>query len=355
MSQNKDYYKVLGIDKKATKDDIKKAFRKLAHKHHPDKGGDESKFKEVNEAYSVLSDDKRRQEYDTYGQTFSGQGFGGGQGFSGWDFSNFGQGVEFDLGDIFDNIFTGGAQSGQKANRGSDISVDIQIPFQDSIFGARRSIIITKHSPCKDCSGSGAKTGTDFESCTTCNGKGKVHDTKKSFFGTFTTVKDCASCRGRGQTPKNKCKLCSGQGIIKGQEEINLQIPPGIENGEMIRLAGRGEAIPGGVSGDLYARIHVEPHETFHREGNNITMDLNVKLSDALLGAEYTITTLDGDIKLKIPNGVSYGEVLRLRDKGVPMNGNKRGDLLVRVIIKTPTKLSRRAKKLIEDLNKEGI
>jgi molecular chaperone DnaJ len=349
----KDYYKILGVEKGASKEDIKKAFRKLAHKYHPDKGGDEAKFKEINEAYQVLADEKKRAEYDTYGETFSGSA-----GAQGWDFSNFsrGGGVEFDfgdLGDVFETFF--GGQGGGRGRRGSDISVDIQIPFAESVFGTERRVIITKNSVCSLCNGSGAESGSSMETCKTCNGKGKIHEARRSFLGSFTSVRECSTCHGRGQTPKNKCKGCGGHGILRKEEEIHIKIPSGIENGEMIRLSGKGEAVSGGVSGDLYIRVHVESHPTFKRDGTNLLMDLNIKLSDALLGAEYKIETLDGVVLLKIPAGISYGEILRLRDKGVQIKSGKRGDLLVRVIIKTPEKLSRRAQKLIEDLKKEGI
>lgn len=350
----KDYYKILGIEKNASKEDIKKAFRKLAHKYHPDKGGDEARFKEVNEAYTVLSNDKKRAEYDTYGQTFDGGGFGGGQGFGGFDFSGFsgGQGVEFDLGDIFENFFTGG---GQKVRRGSDISVDIQIPFEEAAFGTERKIIINKHSACDTCNGSGAEPGTKMETCKTCNGKGKVHESRKSILGAFTTVRECSTCHGKGEVPQQACKTCKGEGIVRKQEEINVKIPAGIDNGEMIRMSGKGEAVPSGIAGDLYVRIHVEPHPKFRRDGANLHLDLNIKMSDALLGTEYKIETLDGPVTLKIPAGVSYGEILRLRGKGIQTPQGKRGDLLVKIIIKTPEKLSRKAKKLIEDLKEEGL
>lgn len=349
-----DYYNVLGVEKNASKDDIKKAFRKLAHKYHPDKGGDEAKFKEINEAYTVLSNDKKRQEYDTYGQTFSGGG-----GPSGWDFSGFQNGaggIEFDLGDIFSAFSGGGGFSGRtRAKRGSDVSLDVQIPFSESVFGTERTFSVTKTNQCKECSGSGAKKGTDLKKCATCNGNGSIHETKNSIFGAIQSRRTCGECHGRGEVPKEKCPTCHGAGVMRETEDIKITIPAGINNGEMIRLSGRGEAVVGGVSGDMYVRVHVQPHDTFQRKGNDLLMDLNVKLSDALVGAEYKIETLDGPLTLTIPAGVSYGEQLRIRGKGVPAGGSKRGDILVRMIIKTPTKLSRKAKKLIEELKGEGI
>lgn len=355
----KDYYGILGVDKKASKDEIKKAFHKLAHQYHPDKkGGNEEKFKEVNEAYQTLSDDTKRREYDTYGRTFSGAGNGGGAGFEG--FGGFGgQGFEgVDLGDIFGDIFGGGFGAGrQEVERGRDISIDIELSFEESIFGAHRSVLLGKTSRCDTCSGSGAKPGTKLKKCATCNGKGRVTEMRRSFLGTFSTVAACSACHGRGETPDEKCKTCGGLGIHRKQEEVSIAVPPGIQDGEMIRLSGRGEGVAQGVSGDLYVKIHVKPHRVYRREGNNLVMDLDVKLSDALLGATYHVNTLDGkDVEVKIPEGIKFGDTLRLKEKGVPSTGrNRAGDILIHVRIKTPQRLSGKAKKLIEELRGEGI
>ncbi len=357
----KDYYNVLGVEKGATKDDIKKAFRKLAHRYHPDKkGGNESKFKEVNEAYGILSDDKKRAEYDTYGQTFGGDGggnpFGGAGGF---DFSGFqgaaGQGFNSaDLGDIFGEFFGGG---GRRSNvkRGRDISIDFEISFEESIFGAVRKVLLNKTSTCSDCEGSGAKAGAKMKKCEKCNGQGNVHETKKTFFGTFTNTVECSTCHGSGEIPKELCKKCGGVGVIKKEEEITIKIPAGIENGEMIRLSGAGEAVSRGIAGDLYAKVHVSRHSMFRREGYNLVMDLNIKLTDAILGGEYTINTLDGKLKLKIPKGASFGEILRIKEKGVPVDTRRRGDLLVHLNIQLPAKLSKKTEKLIKELKEERI
>lgn len=354
---DKDYYQILGVDKQASKDDIKKAFRKLAHKYHPDKkGGDESKFKEVNEAYAVLSDDKKRAEYDAYGRTFNGAG---GQGFGGFDFSGFqnAQGFDFqdfDLGDIFGDFF-GGGRSRQR--RGRDISIDVEVDFKDSVFGTKREVLITKTSFCSVCEGTGAKPGTEKTACLTCGGDGKINETRNSVFGTFSTVRTCSACHGEGQIPKEPCTNCGGEGVVTKQEEIGIQIPAGIEDGQMIRLSGMGEAVAGGVAGDLYIKVHVKKHPVFKKQGENLLMDLNVKLTDALLGAEYNIDTLDGKLKLKIPENTRYGDTLRVREKGIVLNENsgKRGDLLIKIQIDLPRKLSRKAKKLLQDLQDEGI
>lgn len=362
---SKNYYELLGVTKTATQDDIKKAFRTMAHKYHPDKkGGDESKFKEVNEAYSVLSDDKKRSEYDAYGRVFSG-GAGGGQqgpeGFEGFDFSGFasgqgfgdnGQGFEFDLGDIFGDFFGG---QRERVRRGRDISVDIELSFSESIFGTERRMLLNKTSACETCRGIGAKPGTKMETCKTCNGKGKIREARRSIFGSVQTTRTCDTCQGRGQVPAEKCVTCHGAGVIRKQEEIVVRIPVGIEDGEVIRLGGAGEAMQGGSPGDLYVKVHVQKHPLFRREGSNLLMDLSVKLSSALLGDEYTIETLDGNVTVKIPEGIHHGEILRLKGKGVPIDRNRRGDLLIKIVIDLPSKLSRDAKKLVEELKKQGI
>ncbi len=358
----KNYYDILGISKSASKDEIKKAFRKLAHKYHPDKGtGNESKFKEANEAYSILSDDKKRAEYDTYGRVFSegGNTGGNGQGFEGFDFSGFqgfggNGGVEFDLGDIFGEFFGGGGGS-RRTKRGRDISIDIELDFKESIFGVQRKILLNKTSSCKTCGGTGAKSGSETITCSVCAGKGTIRENRRSFLGSFSAMKTCDECKGKGKVPKEKCHTCKGEGISYGQEEITVKIPEGIENGEMIKLSQMGEAIVGGVPGDLYIKIHVRKHPHIKKEGNNLIMDLDVKLSDALLGEEYLVETLDGKLRVTIPEGVNFGELLRIRGKGVPIGESKRGDLLLKINIKMPKKLSRDAKKTIEELKKEGV
>ncbi|OHA18112.1 MAG: molecular chaperone DnaJ [Candidatus Taylorbacteria bacterium RIFCSPHIGHO2_01_FULL_45_63] len=361
---SKNYYELLGIAKNASRDEIKKAFRTLAHKYHPDKkGGDEKKFKEINEAYSVLSDDKKRAEYDSYGRVFSeGAGAGGATGqnpFGGFDFSSFTgsegfQGFDFDLGDIFGDFFGGGGGR-ERVKRGRDISIDIEISFSESIFGANRSVLLAKSSICDTCKGSGAEPGTSMETCKICNGKGKIHETKRSFIGAFSTTRVCDACQGRGQAPKEKCHECKGHGVRKREQEIEVKIPAGIDDGEMIRLSGAGEAVSGGVAGDLYVKVHVKRHPFFRKEGNNLVTDLTIKLSTALLGGQYSLSTLEGDIALTIPEGISFGEILRIKGKGVPVEKGKRGDLLVKLHIELPRRLSKTAAKIVEELKKEGV
>ncbi|MCR4274769.1 MAG: molecular chaperone DnaJ [Candidatus Campbellbacteria bacterium] len=359
---SKDYYNVLGIERNASQDEIKKAFRKLAHEHHPDKkGGNEAKFKEINEAYSVLGDDAKRSQYDQYGSAFANNAGGGPQGFSGFDgfdFSQFTQGqnaggFEFDLGDIFGDMFGGGMRN--RTRRGRDVSIDIELSFKESIFGTERKVLVTKNSTCSVCSGNGGEPGSSKDICATCNGKGKIRETKTSLFGTFQTVTTCSTCRGVGEKYKTACHKCKGAGIVKEQEEVRIAVPAGIEDGEMIRLTGRGEAIQNGSAGDLYVKIHVESHKVFTKEGSDLLMDLNIKLSDALMGVVQTIETLDGSIDVTIPPGVKPNQVLRVKGKGVPHGDNKRGSLLITVHFLMPEKLTKKARELIEELKKEGL
>jgi len=353
----KNYYEVLGVDKKATSDDIKKAFRKLAQKHHPDKGGDEALFKEITEAYSTLSDEKKRREYDSYGQTFPGGGPQG-AGFDPSQYGGFGGGVEFDLNDLFQgfgDIFGGAAGGRQRAKRGRDISVDIEISFRESILGGKRSVLITKVSKCEVCSGSGAKPGTEMDTCKTCNGAGRLHETRDSAFGAFTSVRTCPTCDGAGKVPRERCTNCQGHGVLKKEEELKIDLPRGIDGGEMIRMPGMGEAIKGGASGDLYVKVHVKPHPTFRKDGANLVMSLPVKLTDALLGITATVTTIDDKtLEVKVPPMTKTEEVLRIRGKGVAYEQGT-GDLLIHVSAILPKKLSGKAKKAIEELKAEGL
>lgn len=366
-NMTKDYYKILEVDKKASKDDIKKAFRKLAHKYHPDKGGtDEAKFKEITEAYSVLSDEKKRREYDAYGQAFpggSGAAAGaGGSPFGGFDFSGFQQGfgnggVEFDFGDLFGDIFSGGRGGASRGQaRGRDISIDIELSFKEAAFGVERKVLIAKVAACDLCSGSGAKPGTELEQCKTCSGSGKVREVRNSILGQFASVRTCSECDGAGKIPKEKCTECKGQGVKRKQEEIHIKIPAGIDNGEMIRMPRQGEAVKGGIAGDLYIKVHVKPHAVFKREGQNVVMDLPVKLTDALLGTTVSIESLEGKtLEVKIPSMKRAEELLRVRGQGIPTSGSSRGDLIIRLETALPQKLSSKARKALEDLQGEGL
>lgn len=359
-----DYYNILGVEKGATKDEIKKAFHKMAHKYHPDKNkGDDKKFKEINEAYQTLSDDKKRSQYDQFGSAGPGfnpghnhGGFGQQGGFGGFDFSQ--GGVEFDmgdLGDIFGDFFGQGRRGQQQVRRGRDISTELHVSFSESIFGVKRKILIAKVSTCETCDGTGGKQGTKMKSCTTCNGNGRIHETKRSFLGNFSSERVCDTCHGSGKIPEEKCGTCKGAGILNRQVEIDVAIPAGIRDGEMIRMTGMGEAMAGGTAGDLYIKINVQPHAIFHRENSNLVMDAKVKLSDALLGTDFVVPALDGDVTVAIPEGITHGELLRVRGRGVPSSGGKRGDIILRVLIDFPKKLSKKQKDLIKDLKTEGL
>ncbi|MBX4216045.1 molecular chaperone DnaJ [Candidatus Parcubacteria bacterium] len=352
---SKDYYKSLGIERGASKEEIKKAFHRLAHKYHPDKkGGDEARFKEINEAYQVLSDDRKRAEYDSYGRTFNG-GNAGPEGFGGFDPSGF-QNMDFgNLNDIFSEFFGGGYGDEGGLRRGRDMSIELAISFKEATFGTERKVLVNKTTTCRTCSGSGGKPGTAQKKCPTCNGNGKIHETRRSFFGTFSSVHACGNCHGSGTVPAEACAVCKGRGVLRGQEEVTIKVPAGLKNGEIIRLAEMGEAVPRAPSGDLYVKIGVIPDPVFKRDGNNLLMNLNIKLSDAMLGGEYTVKTLDGDIAVKIPEGVSPNEVLRVKGKGVPMGKGVRGDLLIKIEVTLPTRLTKRVRDLIEQLRKEGI
>lgn len=355
----KNYYEILGIEKNASKDEVKKAFRKLAAKYHPDKKtGDEAKFKEISEAYATLSDEKKRAEYDTYGRSYAGGGAGAQQGgqWGGFQGGFGGAGVEFDINDIFQNFgdMFGGGGGGQRRARGNDISVDIELSFKESIFGTKRTLKLTKNNACNTCSGTGAKPKSEMVTCTTCNGNGRVRETRQSILGQFATVRECSDCNGTGKMAKEKCADCGGGGVRRSEDIIDINVPPGIEPGEMIRMTGRGEGVKGGTSGDLYIKVHVQRHQSIHRSDSTLETTLKVKLTDALLGATYGVETLDGTIQIKIPEGVKHGEILRIKGKGVPV-GSSRGDFHVKISIEIPEKLSRNARRLVEELKKENI
>src|SRR3990167_7926964 len=352
---SKDNYEILGVGKNASKEDIKRAYRKLAHQHHPDKkGGDEKKFKEINEAYQILGDDTKRSQYDQFGRTFSSQGGHGQQGWRG-DFSDFAQGFE---GMSFEDLFAcfGGGGQRKRARRGSDIAINLEVPFAESVFGGKRSVIIEKRSACIECGGSGVEKSSLMKKCGTCQGTGTVRETRRSIFGSFSSLAECSICKGRGEIPEKACHNCKGAGILRKQETIHIDIPAGIRDGEAIKLTGMGEAVQGGISGDLYVKIKVHPHPVFRREGQDLLMELHLPLSKMLLGGDETIETLDGKVEIKIPELSKSGDFLRLRGKGVPSGrGHSRGDLLVRLLPKLPKKLFSQAKKLLADLEKEGL
>jgi molecular chaperone DnaJ len=357
---SKDYYKTLGIEKGASKEEIKKAFHKKAHQYHPDKsGGDEAKFKEVNEAYQTLSDDQKRASYDQFGSDgpqMGGFGGGGGAGFEGFDFSGFGQGgnFEFDLGDMFGGMFGGGGRRAQKP-RGNDLQTNMTVDFKDSIFGVEKELKVTKPSTCNTCKGDGATPGTKLESCSQCSGSGVVKNIQRTILGSIATQQTCSKCNGSGKIPKDPCKTCHGTGVVRDTRTIKLSVPAGIQNGETLRLSGMGEAIQGGPSGDLYVHISVTQHRTVQRKGVDLYSTLDIKLTDALLGTEYSVETLDGPATITIPAGTKIGSTVVIKEKGVPLTKSKRGNFVVQLNIKIPEKLSKESKQLIEELKKQGI
>lgn len=361
----KDYYNTLGVSKSASKEELKKAFHKLAHKHHPDKNkGDDKKFKEVNEAYQVLSDDQKRSRYDQFGSADGptmGGGFNGGQGqgFGGFDFSGFqnGQGFDMgDLGDIFGDMFGGGmGRGGRASKKGRDIQVEIELTFSEAVFGVKRNVSFTKQAKCDVCKGTGGRVGTKMNTCSTCGGHGQIREVRRSILGSFETTKNCDACLGTGKVPQEKCSNCHGSGVYKKQVEVELNIPSGINDTEMLKMAGAGEDIQNGKSGDLYIKVRVKPHHIYKRDGLNLTMDLPIKLTDALLGMTYNLNTLEGDnLEVKIPEGINHNELLRVRGRGVP-SSRGRGDIILRIQVKMPAKLSRHTKEIIEELKKEGV
>lgn len=355
---SKDYYQILGVSKSATDSDVKSAFRKLAREHHPDKGGDAEKFKQINEAYQVLSDSQKRQQYDQFGTIFEGMGGMGGDPFSG--FGGFNQGdyninVE-DLGDVFGDFFgeafgVGNRRATRARRRGADIHIEVEVNFRDAIFGAEREVEIYKNISCSACGGSGAE-GRKMSACLRCNGRGEVRERKKTLFGTIQVVSACPACHGRGEEPQIKCKDCLGLGITKQLRKLVVSIPSGTEDGDMLRLRAEGEAAIRGVAGDLYLKIKVRADSEFRRRGNDIISKISVSFPQAALGANLKVRTLDGERDLKIPAGIQSGEILIIRGLGVPHNRG-RGDQLIEIIVRTPTKLTKKQKEALEQLLKD--
>jgi molecular chaperone DnaJ len=362
----RDYYEVLGVSKNATEAELKKAYRKLAMKHHPDKAGgpdDEAKFKEINEAYSILSDSTKRKNYDQFGHSGPfGAGNGPSGGRSNQQYGGFGQGVEFDMsdlggfGDIFETFFGGGGRSSsRKAQKGNDIHAEIRIDFKEAVFGIEKNFNLLKMNVCSKCRGNGAEPGTSLKTCQTCGGSGQVQTQSRTIFGTFASASVCSECHGIGKMPEKKCSKCSGQGRIKEQVAIKVKIPAGIDNGQSIRIPGSGEAGRQGIpAGDLYLRVDVSQDKRFKREGFNIFSEMEISFPQAALGTTVDIEVLDGKLKLKVPAGTQSGKVFKLTDHGIPkLNSNRRGDHLVTILVKTPTSLSRKQRQLLEEFDKD--
>ncbi|MEX1014693.1 MAG: molecular chaperone DnaJ [Candidatus Paceibacterota bacterium] len=364
---SKDYYKILGVEKTSSDEEIKKAYRKLAHKYHPDKdGGDETKFKEINEAYQILSNKNKKAQYDKFGSNFSGSGFPGGAGQN-WDFNNVNVNWSDmgDMSDVFEDLFShfsGGAGRTQRRtyNNGSDIESVIDISLEEAFTGLERKIKIKTSIECNECNGLGHEKDSDFEECGFCQGKGEIHEKRRTFFGEFSQVKSCHKCNGRGEVPENPCSNCSGSGRVVGYREADIEISPGINSGQVIKIKGEGEAGErGGTSGDLYIIVRVKPHETFKREGQNLFLNKDIEITDALLGKEINIKGISGkEFNVKIPEGFNLNERLKIEGKGMPkFNLGKtsvlRGNLYILFNLKTPSKISKKAKKILEELDEE--
>jgi molecular chaperone DnaJ len=359
-----DYYQTLGVSKSANADEIKRAYRKLAHEHHPDKNkGNEAKFKEINEAYQVLSDSQKRQQYDRFGANFqnTAQGAGaGGQGFNGFDFSNFAQGgVEFeDAFDIFSDIFGGGQTTTRRARRekGVDLEMEVYLTFEEAVFGIEKEISLEKADACPHCEGSGAEPGSKILTCPKCHGQGQIRTTRRTIFGQMASTATCDECDGTGKVPEKACTTCKGTGHMRRVKTLKIKVPAGVEDGQRIRVANEGEVgYKGSNFGDLYLHLHVSAHKHFKREGGTIYSEAPLSFYQSALGAEIEVATVDGPVKLKIPAGTQTGKVFSLKSRGAPvLNGSRRGDHLVTVHIVTPTKLTKKEKELFKQLAEEN-
>ncbi|MBP9667354.1 molecular chaperone DnaJ [Candidatus Saccharibacteria bacterium] len=349
----RDYYEVLGVEKGASDDEIKKAFRKLAVKHHPDKdGGDETKFKEINEAYEVLKDKQKKQRYDQFGHAgvggASGGGYGGGNPFEGFN----GQNVHFDfgdggLGDIFGQFF-GGGQSAQGPRRGRDVETQITLSFEDAVFGIERDVELSMEDECSHCKGSTVEPGHSLKTCQTCKGAGQQMRIMNTMFGAIQQAVTCETCHGRGKIPEKVCSICQGKGTERRKQTITMKIPAGIDDGATIRLKERGEAMAQGPKGDLYVHIRVKAHKKFTREGDLVLSDEHISMVDAALGCEIDVQTVDGVMTMKVPAGTQSGTDFKLSGHGVPhLRSDRRGAHIVSVVVDTPTKLSRKQKELL--------
>ncbi len=357
--EKRDYYEVLGVGKGASDDEIKKAYRKLAKKYHPDLNKDnpdaEVKFKEAAEAYEVLSDSEKRSRYDQFGHAgvdpnagYGGGGYGGG--FGG-----------FDMGDIFENIFGGGGFGGGRSRRngpvrGNDIQQAIELTFEEAAFGCKRKISIIRSENCEECGGSGAKKGTSPVTCSKCNGTGQMRTVQNTPFGQFASTTTCNACGGRGTTISDPCPKCNGSGHVRKPRELEVNIPAGIDHGQTVSVRGQGEAgLRGGPAGDLLITVYIKKNSVFTRDGNNVYVDVPITFVQATLGCEIEIPTIDGKVMQKIPEGTQHGTKFRLRDKGIPsIRNGARGDQYVRIIVEIPKNLTARQREILEEFAKES-
>ncbi len=371
MAETKrDYYEVLGVQKNASDDELKKAFRKLAKQYHPDanpnnKEEAEKKFKEVNEAYEVLSDKQKRSMYDQFGHSGPNGYSNDFSGFSGFDgFSGFGGGgFDVDLGDIFSSFFGGGSNRGQRKNgplRGRDIQVHVDITFEEAAFGVTKEIVVNRNEQCDVCKGSGCKAGTSMETCKVCGGSGQVKTVQNTILGSFSSVRTCDHCAGTGKIIANPCPECKGRGTTRKQRKIKVSIPSGIDSGQVISLRGEGEpGLRGGAPGDLYITVGVKPHSVFTRKGDSIFCNVHVSFAEAALGAVIIVPTLNGGVEYDLDEGTQTGSIFTLKGKGIKnINGRNVGDLYFTIIVDVPKKLNNSQRELIKklaELNGEKI
>ncbi len=357
---NKDYYKILGVSKQATNTEIRKAYHKLAHKYHPDKGGDEQKFKEINEAYQILSSNEKRAQYDKFGRVFE-RGSQPGFDFQ-WSWGGQNTGFDFNIEDLSDLVeemfgFRGG-QRKQDLKRGSNIKIDLEVSLAETLQGIEKEITLSKQTTCLRCQGIGAEPGTKVVECFSCRGTGHVQEVKKTFFTSFTRYIVCPECAGEGYRPEKPCNVCKGEGRMKGKEDIKVWIPAGIDTNQIIRLEGKGNTgRRNGKPGDLFIRVFVKEDAVFQRKGDDLHVSIPILFSQAVLGDEIDIPTLeDKNILLKVPAGTESGKVFRISKKGIPhFSGRGRGDLYVRLAIQTPKKITKKQRELLKKLRVEEI
>ena len=371
MATKRDYYEILGVKKDASADEIKKAFRRAAIEHHPDRGGDETKFKEINEAYEVLKEPSKRQRYDQFGHAGVGGNGGGGnpfEGFGGFGQGGQGQNVNFDfgdlgLGDIFNSFFGGGAggtSGGQRRQqRGRDVETRVEISFEQAVFGTEAELNLNIEDACDHCKGSTVEPGYELKTCDQCRGSGQVVTVTRTIFGNIQQAAICPKCNGRGKIPEKVCSVCHGKGTKAKNQRIMLKIPAGIDDGATIRLREHGEAIANGPKGDLYVNIRVKPHKQFTREGDLILSDEHVDMADAALGTEIEVATVDGPVRMKVPAGTQSGSDFKLSGHGVPRlkqggASHTRGAHIVTIIVDTPKKLTKRQQELLETFRQEA-
>jgi molecular chaperone DnaJ len=360
MADKRDYYEVLGIQKGASADEIKKAFRRKAVELHPDKqGGDEDKFKEINEAYEVLKDTSKRQRYDQFGHAgVGGNGGGGFEGFNGFGGQGQAQGFDFGdlgLGDIFNSFFGGGQQQQQRQARGRDVESRIEISFEQAVFGTEVDLHINIEDTCVHCKGTTVEPGYELKTCDTCKGAGQVVQVSRTIFGNIQQASVCPTCHGTGKVPEKVCSVCKGKGTQAKSQHIDLKIPAGIDDGATIRLREHGEAIANGPKGDLYVSVRVKPHKHFTREGDLILSEEHIGMVEAALGTEIDVDTVDGPVRMKVPAGTQSGSDFKLSSHGVPhLRSTARGAHIVTLIVDTPTKLTKQQKELLLQLNSQN-